>query len=81
MSRPPHLDLITLTIIFYKSRDSSVRIAVGYGLDDRGSSVRFPTGAGSFSLHHRVLNASRAHPASYPVSIRVSFPGGKADGV
>jgi hypothetical protein len=27
-------------------------------LDDRGSRVRFPTGAGNFSLHHRVQNGS-----------------------
>jgi hypothetical protein len=24
---------------------------MGYGLDDRGSKVRFPSGAGNFSLH------------------------------
>jgi hypothetical protein len=36
------------------SRDSSVGVALGYGLDDRGSRVRFPAGAGNFSLHHRV---------------------------
>jgi hypothetical protein len=35
-----------------KSRDSSVGIALGYGLDDRSSRVRFPAGAGNFSLHH-----------------------------
>jgi hypothetical protein len=29
-----------------KNRDSSVGIALGYGLDDRGSKVRFPTGLG-----------------------------------
>jgi hypothetical protein len=58
-------------------RDSSVGIATGYGLDDRGSRVRFPAGAGNFSLHHRVQNGSGAHPASYPMSTRGSFPGGK----
>jgi hypothetical protein len=31
-----------------KSRDSSVGIALGYGLDDRGSRVRFPAGLGIF---------------------------------
>jgi hypothetical protein len=31
-----------------------VGIALGYGLDDRGSRVRFPVGAGNFPLHHRV---------------------------
>jgi hypothetical protein len=36
------------------SRDSSVSTALGYGLDDRGSRVRLPAGAGNFSLNHRV---------------------------
>jgi hypothetical protein len=63
-----------------KSRDSSVGIAVGYGLDDRGSRVRFPAGAGNFSLRHRVQNGSGAHPASYPMGTRGSFLGGKAAG-
>jgi hypothetical protein len=40
--------------------------------------VRFPAGAGIFSLHHCVLNGSGAHPASYPVCTRCSFRGGKA---
>jgi hypothetical protein len=62
------------------SRDSSVGIALGYGLDDRGSGVRFPAGAGNFSLDHRVKNGSGDHPASYPVGTRGSFPGGKAAG-
>jgi hypothetical protein len=35
-------------------------------VDDRGSRVRFPVGAGNFSLHHRVQNGFGAHPASYP---------------
>jgi hypothetical protein len=61
-----------------KSHDNS--LALGYGLDDRGSRVRFPAGAGKFSLHHRVHNGSGAHPASYPMGTRGSFPGGKATG-
>jgi hypothetical protein len=63
-----------------KGRDSSVGIALDYGLDDRGSRVRFPEGAGNFSLHHRVQNVSGAHPASYPLGTRGSFRGGKAAG-
>jgi hypothetical protein len=63
-----------------KSRDSSVGIALGYGLGDRGSRVRFPAGAGNFSLHHRVQNGSGAHTASYPMGTGVSFPGVKAAG-
>jgi len=51
-----------------------------YGLDDLGSMVRFPAGAGNFSLHHSVQNGSEARPASYPVGTRDSFPRGKAVG-
>jgi hypothetical protein len=61
-----------------KSRHSSVGIALGYELDDRGSRARFPAGAGNFSLHHRVQNVSEAHPASYSMGKRGSFLGGKA---
>jgi hypothetical protein len=57
-----------------------VSMALGYGLDDRGSRVRFPMGARSFSLHHRIQNDSGAHPASYPMGTGGSFPGGKAAG-
>jgi hypothetical protein len=71
-------NVFTSDLIKNKSRDSSVGIALGYGLDDRGSRVRFPAGAGNFSLHHRVQNDSGAHPASYPMDNRGSFPGGKA---
>jgi hypothetical protein len=63
-----------------KSRDSSVGIALGYGLDDQGSRVRFPAWAGNFSLHHRIQKGSEAHSASYPMGTRGSFPGGKAAG-
>jgi hypothetical protein len=60
-----------------KSSDRSVGIALGYGLDDRSSRVRFPAGAGNFSLHHRVQNGSGAHPASYPMGNTGSFPEAK----
>jgi hypothetical protein len=63
--------------INHESRDSSVGTALGYGLDDRGSRIRFPAEAGNFSLHHRVQNGSGAHPASYPMNTRDSFPGVK----
>jgi hypothetical protein len=35
--------------------------------------------AGNFSVH-RVQHGSGAHPASYPVGTKVSFPWGKAAG-
>jgi hypothetical protein len=63
-----------ISLIFF----SSVGIALGYGLDNRGSRVRFLAGAGNFSLHHRVQNGSGARPASYPMGTRGSFPGSKA---
>jgi hypothetical protein len=63
-----------------QSRDSSVGIALGYGLDERGSRVRFPVGAGNFSLNYRVQNGSGAHRVSYPMGTTSSFPGGKAAG-
>jgi hypothetical protein len=72
-------ELIVGTMIL-QSRDSSVGIATGYGLEDRMIGVRFPTGAGNFSLHHRVQNGSRAHPVSYPTGTGGSFPVGKAAG-
>jgi hypothetical protein len=59
---------------------SSASTALGYGLDDRGSGVRFPAGAGNFSLNHRVQNGSGAHPASCPMDTRGSFLGGKVAG-
>jgi hypothetical protein len=70
----------SLPLMTPKSRDGSVGIAPGYGLDDRGSGVRFSAGTGNFSLHHRVQNDSGAHPASYPMGTGGSFPGGKAVG-
>jgi hypothetical protein len=60
-------------------KESSQPYHIG-DMDDRGFRVRFPEGAGNFSLHHRVQNGSGAHPASYPMGIRGSFPGGKAAG-
>jgi hypothetical protein len=82
----PKVKLQFIILIFeclerrHESRDSSVGIALGYGLDDRGSRVRFPAGAENFSLHHRVQNGSGTHPASNPMGTRGSFPGGKAAG-
>jgi hypothetical protein len=61
----------------FKSRDSSVSIALGYWLEDLGSRIRFPAGAGNFFLHHRVQNGSGAHPASCPMGTRALFVGVK----
>jgi hypothetical protein len=45
------------------SRDSSVGVATGFELGYRMIGVRFPVGAGDFSLQHRVRTGSGAHPA------------------
>jgi hypothetical protein len=36
-----------------------------------------PGGGGNFSLHYRIQNGSGAHPVSYPMGTRGSFPGVK----
>jgi hypothetical protein len=80
-----HRDDFAFTFLHYththihKSRHSSVGIALGYGLDDRGSRFLFPAGAGNFSLHHSVQNGSGAHPDSYPMGTMLKRPGRKAD--
>jgi hypothetical protein len=74
-----NLNLVFLCLCgLVKSRDNSVGIALGYGLDNRGSRVRFLAGAGNFSLHHRVQTGSGAHPAPYPMGTRGCFSGDKA---
>jgi hypothetical protein len=62
---------------FLESHDSSAGIVLGYELDDRGSRVQFPVGAGDFSLHHCIQNVSGVHPTSYLMGSRGSFPGSK----
>jgi hypothetical protein len=72
--------IVIINSFFLESRNSSFGIALGYGLDDQGSRVRFPAGSGNFSLRHRAQNDTGAYPASYPMGTRGSFPGGKAAG-
>jgi hypothetical protein len=56
VDRLPHmLSTFSNSLVFFpstdiltKSRDSSVGIALGYGLDDQGCRVRFPAGLGIF---------------------------------
>jgi hypothetical protein len=74
------ITLLVTVVAFVKSRDSSVGIALGYGLDDRGTRFRFPAGVGNFSLHRCVQNRTGVHPVSYLMGTRCSFLGGKAAG-
>jgi hypothetical protein len=60
-----------------ESHDSSVGIALGYGLDDRGSRVRIRAGAGNFSLHHRVQPPIQWVPGA--LSLGVKRPRCEAD--
>jgi hypothetical protein len=60
------------------SRDSSVVYSAG--LRAGWSGVRVPAGAVNFSLHHRVHTGSGAHPVSYPMGTKGSFPGDKEAG-
>jgi hypothetical protein len=63
-------------LVFYKSHNTSISIAPGYGLDKQGSRVQFLAGAGNFS-HHHIQNSTGAHSVSYPMGIWGSFTGGK----
>jgi hypothetical protein len=63
-----------------KSGGSLVGTWTGYGLDDRGSEVRFPVTAANFPLLHRVQIDSGTHPASYPMSSGRFSPGVKRPG-
>jgi hypothetical protein len=63
--------------ILSSSRDSSVGIVTRLwagrpGLDSRQER--------NCSLVHNIQTGSEAHPASYPMDMGRSFPGGKADG-
>jgi hypothetical protein len=69
-----------LFFYYFSSCDSSAGVALGCGLDDRGSGVRFPAESGNFSLHHRVQDGSGAHQASYPTGTRGSFLGVQRSG-
>jgi hypothetical protein len=73
---------VKLTTRFHvmpRLRMRGTAFSLPHGLDDRGSRVRFPAGAGNF-FHRRVQNGSGAHPASYPMGTRGSLPGDKAAG-
>jgi hypothetical protein len=65
----------------FKSRDSLVRIALGYGMNDPDSRVLFPAGGGGGSEFFS--SPPRPERLWGPPSVisngtRVSFPGGKA---
>jgi hypothetical protein len=50
------------------------------GLRAGWSGLQVLGGAGDFCLHHRIQTGSGAHPASYPIGAKGSFPGVKRPG-
>jgi hypothetical protein len=76
--KPVHtLTFHFLKLYFNTSRDSSVGIATGYGLDDLMIRARFPAGDGNFSLLYCVQP-----PIQWVrgvLSLRVKRPGLEAD--
>jgi hypothetical protein len=52
------MHFLFLTGISVKIQDSSVGIATGYGLDDRGIAARFPAGTRYLSLFYSVKTCS-----------------------
>jgi hypothetical protein len=61
------------------NRDSSVGIATGYQLDDRGVEVRVLLGQ-EFSLLHVFQTGYGTYSVSYKMNTGGSFPGSKAAG-
>jgi hypothetical protein len=65
--------------VSFRSRDSSVGIATGYGLEDGVVRVRVPVRQ-EFLFFHAVNTGSGVHPISYTLGTGGSFLGGKAAG-
>jgi hypothetical protein len=74
------LNVILLYIFMTVSRDSSVGIATGYGLDGGGVGFQVPAGSRIISSPSVVHTGSGVHPTSYPMGRGCTFPGGKAAG-
>jgi hypothetical protein len=70
----PNIDYTPRSII-----TSTVDIATGYGLDDRGVGVRVPVGSRIFSSPRRP-DRLWAHPASYTMGSGGFAPGAKRQG-
>jgi hypothetical protein len=61
------------------SRDNSVSIATGYGLEDGGLEVRVPVGQ-KFSFVHVAQTGSGVHPPFYTMGTGDLSPGVKRSG-
>jgi hypothetical protein len=92
LPRLPFANCVKCKILYFNhismvSESILVPYLMSYGLDDRGSRVRFPAGAGNFSLHH-CTTASRTFlgPTQLPIQgvpralpLGVKQPGREAD--
>jgi hypothetical protein len=76
---------LILSLLIDESRDSSVGIATGYGLDDRMTGVGFPAGAGNFFSSTRIPDRLWGPPSLLSngyrgfFSLEVKWPGREAD--
>jgi hypothetical protein len=66
--------------MLFVSRDCSVGIATGYGLDDQDGGSSSPGRAKKILLLHIVQTGSGVHPVSYKMGTGSSFPGVKRQG-
>jgi hypothetical protein len=78
------IEKISVLYTSYKSRDTSVCIALGYELDDRGSRVRFPAGLGIslFTTASRTALGPNQPPIQWApgaLSLRVKRPEREVD--
>jgi hypothetical protein len=74
--------IFPLLFHIWKIRDSSVGIATGYGLDDRGVGVRVPEGSRIFSMSFRPFLESTKLPIQWvrgALSLGVKRPGREAE--
>jgi hypothetical protein len=68
--------------VMFRSRDSSVGMASGHGLEDRGVRVRIPEGSRIFSMSSRPVLGSTQPPIQWipgAISPGVKLPGREAD--
>jgi len=75
--QPEHIDLCKGHTLIFGLKKSVTCTHVNMVSIIKSTDV---AGAGNFSLHHHIHTGPGAHPASYPMVTRGSFPGRKAAG-
>ena len=64
-----------LPVLSTRKQNSVVRVVIGYGLDVKGTVVRFPAGTIYFSLFQNVQTGSGDPPSFLFSEYRDCFPG------